>query len=143
MTNTKKITAGGAIFARLKALGIDYVFANSGTDFPPIIEGLAEAKAKDIDLPDALVITLNNEEWGAVRASVSGVYPKGYATKSNDMPLTSLKPSPDFTMTAKASRAWTKEVISAEEVPGAINEAIKIVQTEKRCALLNIKILPD
>lgn len=50
------VTAGGAIFGRLKALGVDYVFCNSGTDFPPIIEGLAEAAAKDIDLPQAVVI---------------------------------------------------------------------------------------
>ena len=28
----KTMTAGGAIFSRLKALGVDYVFANSGTD---------------------------------------------------------------------------------------------------------------
>lgn len=51
-----RITAGGAIFARLNALGVRYVFANSGTDFPPVIEGLAEAAAKDADLPRALVI---------------------------------------------------------------------------------------
>lgn len=51
-----QMTAGGAIFTRLKALGVDYVFCNSGTDFPPIIEGLAEAQAKGIDLPQALVI---------------------------------------------------------------------------------------
>jgi acetolactate synthase-1/2/3 large subunit len=50
------ITAGGAILSRLKAVGVDYIFANSGTDFPPIIEGLAEANAKDIALPKALVI---------------------------------------------------------------------------------------
>ena len=50
------ITAGGAIFTRLKALGVDYVFANSGTDFPPIIEGLAEAAAKNIELPTPIVI---------------------------------------------------------------------------------------
>ncbi len=50
------ITAGGAILSRLKAVGVDYIFANSGTDFPPIIEGLAEATAKDIALPKALVI---------------------------------------------------------------------------------------
>ncbi|MGI9356650.1 MAG: thiamine pyrophosphate-binding protein, partial [Rhizobiaceae bacterium] len=50
------ITAGGAIFARLKTLGVDYVFCNSGTDFPPIIEGLAEAVAKDELLPQAIVI---------------------------------------------------------------------------------------
>ncbi|MDA0342456.1 MAG: thiamine pyrophosphate-binding protein, partial [Proteobacteria bacterium] len=51
-----QMTAGGAIFSRLKALGVDYVFCNSGTDFPPIIEGLSEAMAKGIDLPQALVI---------------------------------------------------------------------------------------
>ncbi|MEM1313738.1 MAG: thiamine pyrophosphate-requiring protein [Pseudomonadota bacterium] len=38
-------TAGAALFERLGALGIDYVFCNSGTDFPPIIEGLAAAQA--------------------------------------------------------------------------------------------------
>ena len=53
---TETITAGGAILARLKTVGVDYIFANSGTDFPPIIEGLAEAAAKDIALPRAIVI---------------------------------------------------------------------------------------
>ena len=37
------MTAGGALLMRLKALGVDFIFANSGTDFPPLIEGLAEA----------------------------------------------------------------------------------------------------
>ena len=50
------ITAGGALLARMKAVGIDYIFANSGTDFPPVIEGLAEAAARGIDLPEAIVI---------------------------------------------------------------------------------------
>ena len=45
------VTAGGAIFGKLKALGVDYVFTNSGTDFPPIIEGLIEARDKGLDLP--------------------------------------------------------------------------------------------
>ncbi|WP_439528409.1 thiamine pyrophosphate-requiring protein [Pannonibacter sp.] len=52
----ESLTAGGALLVRLKALGVDYIFANSGTDFPPIIEGLAEAEAKEIDLPQGLVI---------------------------------------------------------------------------------------
>ena len=51
------MTAGGAIFPRLGALGVDYVFANSGTDFPPIIEGLAEAATTGRTLPQALVLT--------------------------------------------------------------------------------------
>jgi len=59
-----KITAGGAILARLKAVGVDYIFANSGTDFPPIIEGLAEAAAKDIPLPKAIVIPHESAAMG-------------------------------------------------------------------------------
>ncbi len=51
-----RMTAGGAIFARLKALGVSHVFANSGTDFPPIIEGLAQAEAAGVDLPQPLTI---------------------------------------------------------------------------------------
>ena len=50
------LTAGGALLARLKAVGVDYLFCNSGTDFPPIIEGLAEAAAKDVPLPRALIM---------------------------------------------------------------------------------------
>ena len=45
------LTAGGAVFARLARLGVDVVFVNSGTDFPPIIEGLAEADAHEAELP--------------------------------------------------------------------------------------------
>ncbi|MEM8586623.1 MAG: thiamine pyrophosphate-requiring protein [Pseudomonadota bacterium] len=58
------ITAGGALLARLKALGVDYIFANSGTDYPPIIEGLAEAAANDIDLPEALVMPHESAAMG-------------------------------------------------------------------------------
>lgn len=50
------ISAGAAIFHRLRALGVDRVFVNSGTDFPPIIEGLAEAEAHGAGLPHVLVV---------------------------------------------------------------------------------------
>src|ERR1700744_3303886 len=61
---TQTITAGGALLARLKAVGVDYIFANSGTDFPPIIEGLAEAAAQDIALPRPIVIPHENGAMG-------------------------------------------------------------------------------
>ncbi len=67
MAHTEKtdtITAGGALLTRLKAIGVDYIFANSGTDFPPIIEGLAEAAAKDLALPAAIVIPHENAAMG-------------------------------------------------------------------------------
>ena len=50
------IPAGGALFAKLKALGVDHVFVNSGTDFPPIIEGLIDARNRGIELPTAITV---------------------------------------------------------------------------------------
>jgi acetolactate synthase-1/2/3 large subunit len=50
------ITAGGAIFRRLHQLGVTRVFVNSGTDFPPIIEGLAEAEHVGLELPMVMVV---------------------------------------------------------------------------------------
>jgi len=50
------LTAGGAVLARLAQLGVDLVFVNSGTDFPPIVEGLAEADAHLVDLPRAVLV---------------------------------------------------------------------------------------
>lgn len=47
------INAGEALLRRFKRLGIDYAFVNSGTDFPPIIEGLAQSGGAD--LPDLIV----------------------------------------------------------------------------------------
>ena len=65
-TRTSTLTAGGALLARLKQLGIDYVFANSGTDFPPLIEAIAEAQADghSADLPEALVIPHEHAAMG-------------------------------------------------------------------------------
>ena len=79
---TETITSGGAILARLKAVGVDYIFANSGTDFPPIIEGLAEASARDIDLPQALVMPHEGAAMGMAgrgRRHATGDWPATYA----------------------------------------------------------------
>ncbi len=63
---TADMTAGGALLARLKKLGVDYVFANSGTDFPPLIEAIAEAQAsgRAQSLPEALVIPHEHAAMG-------------------------------------------------------------------------------
>jgi acetolactate synthase-1/2/3 large subunit len=108
-----------------------YMFAN-----PTVCHQIAEA----LELP-VLVIILNNEKWEAVRGSVEGLYPDGFAAKSNEMPLTSLRPSPDFSLTAQASRAWTREVQLARDVPYALEAALDVVTSEKRQAMLNIKII--
>jgi len=107
-----------------------YMFAN-----PTTCHQVCEA----LGLP-MITLVLNNEEWGAVRRSVSGLYKGGLASKSNDVPLTSLRPSPDLTKTAEASRAYAETVTSGEELPSAIERAISVATKERRQVLLNIMI---
>ena len=45
--------AGEALLRRFKTLGIDYLFVNSGTDFPPIVEALAQTGGAA--LPETIV----------------------------------------------------------------------------------------
>ncbi|MDF1774384.1 MAG: thiamine pyrophosphate-requiring protein [Rhizobiaceae bacterium] len=110
-----------------------YIFSN-----PTACHQIAEA----LGLP-VLIIVLNNHEWGAVRQSVVGSYPNGYAAQSNEVPLTSLEPSPDFVHVAKASRAWTRKVDKPEDVPGAIEAALAAISDRKQHAFLEISILKD
>jgi acetolactate synthase-1/2/3 large subunit len=109
-----------------------YMFAN-----PVACHQIAEA----LEIP-LLIVILNNLEWGAVRQSVLGIYPDGYASKTNAMPLTSLQPSPDFTKVAQASRAWTARVDTAGELPGALAAAIDHITTERRHALVEVRVAP-
>ncbi|MGR3793026.1 thiamine pyrophosphate-requiring protein [Vannielia sp. SX4] len=107
-----------------------YMFAN-----PTACHLVAEAHEVPV-----IVLVLNNEEWGAVRHSVEGLYPKGAARASNEVPLTSLRPSPDFTRTAGASRAHTETVTDGADLPAALDRAIDVATTERRQVLLNIAI---
>jgi acetolactate synthase-1/2/3 large subunit len=110
-----------------------YMFSN-----PTACHQIAEA----LELP-VLIVILNNEEWGAVRASVSGLYPNGFASRANEMPLTALKPSPDFTNVAAASRAWARKVTDPDELPKVIEQALRVVRENRRVALLDVRVLPD
>ena len=109
-----------------------YMFAN-----PTACHQIAEA----LELP-VLILVLNNNEWGAVRHSVTGIYPDGYASKTNEMPLTALKPSPDFTKVAEASRAWVAKAERAEDLPGILRDAIKHIDTHHTHALVEVTIAP-
>jgi acetolactate synthase-1/2/3 large subunit len=56
------------------------------------------------------------------------------------MPLVSLEPSPDFQMVAKASRAHAERVERAEDLPAALQRALEVIRTEKRSALLDVRV---
>ncbi|AUH32124.1 thiamine pyrophosphate-requiring protein [Paracoccus tegillarcae] len=107
-----------------------YMFSN-----PVACHQIAEA----MQLP-VLIIVLNNGEWGAVRQSVTGLYPDGAAARANAMPLTGLTPSPDFCKVAQASRAFTAEVRNPDDLRPALDQALQAVEKDRRCALLNVMI---
>lgn len=44
----------------LSAHDIDYLFANPGTDFPPIVEAYSRAKRSNVKVPRLLVIPHEN-----------------------------------------------------------------------------------
>ncbi len=110
-----------------------YMFAN-----PTACHLVAEAHALPV-----ITLVLNNGEWGAVRQSVLGLYPGGEADRANAVPLTSLQPSPDFTLTAAASRAHVETVTDGAELLDALKRAIRVATDERRQVLLNIAVRPD
>jgi len=87
-----------------------------------------------------LIVILNNAEWGAVRQSVTMLYPDGFAARANQMPLTGLSPSPDFCKIAEASNAFARKVTERDQLAGAIADAIDAIIREKRPALLDVRV---
>jgi acetolactate synthase-1/2/3 large subunit len=92
--------------------------------------------AAALNLP-ILTIVFNNAVWNAVRKSTRAVYPNGHAAGSNDMPLSSLSPSPAFEKVIEASGGLGLAVTDAAKLGGAIRQAIAVVRGGRQ-ALLNV-----
>jgi len=56
LTRPTPTTGAEAFLMALKANGVDYLFANAGTDFAPVIEGLANQGSFSEAMPEPLVI---------------------------------------------------------------------------------------
>lgn len=123
-----KLAAPGRVIVATMGDG-SYIFAN-----PTACHQIAEALGLGI-----VVLVLNNGEWGAVRQSVTGLYPEGHAARANRMPLTSLAPSPDFVLTARASRAHAERVEDGRDLAPALARALAAA-AEGRQALLDIAV---
>ena len=73
-----------------------------------------------------------------VRKSTRSVYPKGHAAAVNDMPLSSLAPSPAYEMVVEASGGLGLAVDDVSELEGAIAAALAAVKDGQQ-ALLNVR----
>jgi acetolactate synthase-1/2/3 large subunit len=87
-----------------------------------------------------LTVILNNAMWGAVHRSTTTLYPGGYAARDNQTPLTFMEPSPGFEKVVEASGGYGELVEHPDQLPGALQRALKAVKTEGRQALLNVRI---
>ena len=95
-----------------------------------------------LELPVCTII-LNNRMWGSVRKSTLGLHPDGAASRLNRSPLTALEPNPDFEKVVEANGGFGERVDNAEDLPGALERALKAVDVEKRQAVLNVQTSYD
>jgi acetolactate synthase-1/2/3 large subunit len=85
-----------------------------------------------------LFVVMNNSMWGAVRSSALAMYPEGWASKSNDLPFTSLGPLPAFEQICTAAGGYGERVEDPGVLPAALQRALQAVKNEGRQALLNV-----
>jgi len=84
-----------------------------------------------------LTIIANNQSWHAVRAATLDVFPGGYAAKANIMPLTELKPAPDYEKVITTCGGVGEKVEQPGDLPAALKRAFDAVRSGTP-ALLNV-----
>jgi acetolactate synthase-1/2/3 large subunit len=93
--------------------------------------------AQAYDLPVLFVVN-NNRGWASVRSETRAMYPDGYSSRGNQMPLVDLQPSPRFETVVTASDGYGERVERPEQLAPALERAVHAVKIEKRQALVNI-----
>ncbi len=96
----------------------------------------AHMVARSNNLP-TLTVICNNSMWYAVRRATLAMYPTGEASKTNQMPLVDMSPSPAFEMMMEACGGWGVRVEDPADLPGALKTALKKVRSGTP-ALLNV-----
>ena len=56
----KPETAAEAYLGRLAARGVEYLFANGGTDFAPLVEGYAKGQSLGWRMPEPVIVPHEN-----------------------------------------------------------------------------------
>src|SRR5256714_12213010 len=57
---TRAPIAGEAFLRSLAQHGVDYFFANPGTDFPPIVEAFSRGRERNVKLPRPVLVPHEN-----------------------------------------------------------------------------------
>ncbi len=85
-----------------------------------------------------LQVIYNNRGWAAPKFSTLQVHPRGHAARADDIDV-AFDPPPDYAaIAAAAGGAHARTVRHSGEVEGAIAEALAVMRTEKRAAVLDV-----
>jgi acetolactate synthase-1/2/3 large subunit len=88
-----------------------------------------------------LTIICNNQTWFAVKRATLDVYPEGRAAKANVMPLTELKPSPDYEKVIGTCGGHGEKVEKPSDLVPALKRGLAAVRSGTP-ALLNVITQP-
>jgi acetolactate synthase-1/2/3 large subunit len=88
-----------------------------------------------------LTIIANNQTWFAVKNATLDVYPDGRAAKANVMPLTELKPSPDYHKVIETCGGHGEKVEKPSDLKKALERGLAAVRAGTP-ALLNVVTQP-
>ncbi|HXG51896.1 MAG TPA: thiamine pyrophosphate-requiring protein [candidate division Zixibacteria bacterium] len=128
---------GAAIGAKLGAPGATVIAAEGDGSYMFAAPTACHFTAQKYGIP-FLTVIYNNESWNASINAARGLYPEGVAAKTGNFPGTDLTPSPRFELTAQACGAYAERVEEPDELPAALERALKAVKEEHRQALLNV-----
>jgi acetolactate synthase-1/2/3 large subunit len=85
-----------------------------------------------------LQVVYNNRGWRAPKLSALAVHPDGHASRADDIGV-SFDPPPDYSaIAAAAGGAYARKVERPDEVEAAIAEALRVVNQERRAAVLDV-----
>ena len=90
-----------------------------------------------LDLP-ILFIIFNNSRWEEVERAALAVFPDGRAAKANRVPVADLGPQANYEHMMDVYGGYGERVERPEDLPKALERAIRVVRDERRQALLNL-----
>ncbi|MGH3328782.1 MAG: thiamine pyrophosphate-requiring protein [Streptomycetales bacterium] len=86
-----------------------------------------------------LAVILNNRAYRASRLPVADLYPGGAAELEGSFPETDLAPTPDYVQLARAYGGDGEVVSRPEEMAAAVRRCLAL-QTENRCAVIDVQL---
>jgi acetolactate synthase-1/2/3 large subunit len=92
-----------------------------------------------LDLP-ILFIIFNNSRWEEVERAALAVFPKGRAAQANRVPIADLGPEARYEHIMDVYGGYGERVERPEDLPGALERAVRAVREDKRQALLNLVV---